>query len=577
MAQNNEEIFLNQFTLQKTAIKNTTLCERCKINKCKLFCEECQPFHNYCNQCDTAVHELPSRSNHNRIQIYLNPNIINIQNKRSNNKNELKKNNSTKILFYTPKNYSHNSLSFIPNDIANTINNNLKNNNLNSYLNGTLSSKTPNTSILNQSYTYVYNKNGSVAGVGLDDCKKVYTKDYVNELKIMHEKEKEELLYKINSLEKSINRIKSSLNEEIAKVKFTQITTEKECNDKIEQIYLEYNSKIENLEKEKDYKNKEILSLNQEILEQKKKNENLFSSYEEIKNNFNNLQNEHKLLTKEYNNLENKSKKDNDNINQKLLEVMKSYEQYKEQSNIEKQNIINENRRKINDILKQKELEIKEINLNNKENIKNELNNLNLNLTEKYEKIINDISNENNILRQDNTFLVEKINFLQEKINQDNESNKKNMDLLKNENEEKNKKINDFEKNCNEINYKNKDLENIITDLKNQNNELKQKNNENIKEINNLKENNLTLNNEIKNVKLTNEVISNKINKLQEENRKLKVDFDTIDIEYNNKLKNYKFIEDRNSALENENEKLRNKIDLYIKPLAYNNYTYIQK
>ena len=52
---------------------------------------------------------------------------------------------------------------------------------------------------------------------------------------------------------------------------------------------------------------------------------------------------------------------------------MKSYEQYKEQSNTEKQNIINENSKKINDILKQKEIEIKEINLNNKENIKNEL------------------------------------------------------------------------------------------------------------------------------------------------------------------------------------------------------------
>ena len=318
MAQNNEEIILNQGSLQKTAHKYNTFCERCKINKSKLFCEECQPFHNYCNQCDTAVHDLPSRSHHNRIQIDFNPNIINTQNK-SNNKNELKKNNSTKFFFYTPKNYSHNSLSLIPNDITNTINNNLKNNNLNSYLNGTLSSKTPNASISNHSYTYVYNRNGSVAGVGFDDCKKVYTKDYVNELKIMHEKEKEELLYKINTLENSINRIKSSLNEEITKIKFTQITTEKECNDKIEQIQLEYNSKIENLEKEKEYKNKEIINLNQQILEQKKINENISSSYEEIKNNFNNLQNEHKLLRKEYNNLENKSKKDNDNIKSTII------------------------------------------------------------------------------------------------------------------------------------------------------------------------------------------------------------------------------------------------------------------
>ena len=69
MAQSNEEIILNQGSLQKKEYKNIIICERCKNNKSNLFCEECQPFHNYCNQCDTAVHSLPSRTNHHRIKI----------------------------------------------------------------------------------------------------------------------------------------------------------------------------------------------------------------------------------------------------------------------------------------------------------------------------------------------------------------------------------------------------------------------------------------------------------------------------------------------------------------------------
>ena len=574
----NNEINLNQENIQNIDFNSS--CERCKNNKSTLFCEECKPFHYFCNQCDTSVHDLPSRINHRRTAIdsYQNSSGMQIQKTKDINSENLVKN-----LFFTPKNLQHNNSQSLNynnniNNSKNNIKNNYQNDILNSNLNGTFSIKTPNQSVLNHSYTYtyIYNKNGNAVGIGADECKKVYSKDYVNELKIMHDKEKEQLIYKITTLENTINRIKSSLNEQIANIKFTQVTTEKEYNDKIEQIKKEYELKIDNLEKEKEYKDKEILNLNGQILEQKKINENISCSYEELKNDYNNLQNEHKLINKEYNILENKSKNENENINQKLVETIKSYEQFKEKTNIDMQKLINENEKKINDIIQQKDLEIKEIELNNKENSKKELDNLTSFLTEKYEAIIKDISNENNILKPDNIILVEKINVIEEKNKQDNEINNKNLNLIKNDVEEKNKKIKELQKNFDETNYKNKELENIISDLKNQNEESKQQINEKIKEINDLKDKILILNNEIKSTKATNEVINDKLKKLQEENKKIKVNFDAIDIEYNNKLKNFKFIEERNIMLENENENLKNKINRYIKPLSFN-YTYVQK
>ena len=272
MEENSNEIYLNQ--KNNTKIDFNNLCERCKNNKSIFFCIECKPFHYYCNQCDTTVHQLPSRQNHHRISNDFSQNSSNIPQVKENNSEKLIKKN----LFFTPKNIQHNSLSLNLNNINKNnnddnnikyINNNCQNNILNSNSKIFFAPKNQNASILNHSYTYIYNKNGTAIGIGADECKKVYSKDYVNELKIMHDKEKEELIYKITNLENTINRIKSSFNEQIEKIKFTQVTNEKECNDKIEQIKKEYELKINNLEKEKEIKNKEILNLNEQILEQK--------------------------------------------------------------------------------------------------------------------------------------------------------------------------------------------------------------------------------------------------------------------------------------------------------------------
>ena len=566
MDMNQSDGILNQGNILKKDYN--TPCERCKNNKSTLLCNECKPFHYYCNQCDTSIHELPSRKHHHRISIDSFQNSSYFQ-----KTNEKSTQNVTKNMHITPKHIPQNSLSLNYSHINTTdyiydINDNKLNNN---------TQPLGNPPKLEESkYSYIYNRNTTAIGIGADECKKVYSRDYVNELKIMHDKEKEELLYKITILENTINKIKSSFHDQMSKIKFTQVATEKECNDKIDYLKIEYDSKISNLQKEIEYKDKEISNLNQLILKQRTLNEKISSSYEELKDNYMSLQNEHKTLNKEYNLLENRSKQDYENLNQKIIKEMNSYDQYKEEANMNLKNLINEKEKAINDILHQKELEIKELNLEHKENLRNELDNLTKTLSEKYEKIIKEISEENNILQQDNVLLVEKLNNTEKEIKQNNETYDSNIKKLKNEIEEKDKKISKLNKTLDDINYNSSESKLVINDLQSQNNELKQKLDEKNKEIKNWEEKYLVLNNEMKTAQSANELFLDKIKKLQDENRKIKVDYDAASVEYENKLKSYQFIEERNKMLENENEQLKIKMDRYIRPLSFN-YIYAQK
>lgn len=566
MDMNQSDGILNQGNILKKDYN--TPCERCKNNKSTLLCNECKPFHYYCNQCDTSIHELPSRKHHHRISIDSFQNSSYFQ-----KTNEKSTQNVTKNMHITPKNIHQNSLSLNYSHINSTdyiydINDNKLNNN---------TQPLGNPPKLEESkYSYIYNRNTTAIGIGADECKKVYSRDYVNELKIMHDKEKEELLYKITILENTINKIKSSFHDQMSKIKFTQVATEKECNDKIDYLKIEYDAKISNLQKEIEYKDKEISNLNQLILKQRTLNEKISSSYEELKDNYMSLQNEHKTLNKEYNLLENRSKQDYESLNQKIIKEMNSYDQFKEEANLNLKNLINEKEKAINDILHQKELEIKELNLEHKENLRNELDNLTKTLSEKYEKIIKEISEENNILQQDNVLLVEKLNNTEKEIKQNNETYDSNIKKLKNEIEEKDKKISELNKTLDDINYNSSESKLVINDLQSQNNELKQKLDEKNKEIKNWEEKYLVLNNEMKTAQSANELFLDKIKKLQDENRKIKVDYDAASVEYENKLKSYQFIEERNKMLENENEQLKIKMDRYIRPLSFN-YIYAQK
>ena len=172
-------------------IESTISCERCKSSLATIFCEECKPFQYFCDQCDTAVHNIISRKNHNRENLSL---IDYYSNQNTNNKN-INKNNKYNYNIYNEENKE------MINNNENIDNVNI----INSY-------KTPqNFSFRNINDNYIKIQNDEF-------IKKIYSKEYINELNNLHEKEKDELLNKISTLQNTINRIKSSLNDEISKI-----------------------------------------------------------------------------------------------------------------------------------------------------------------------------------------------------------------------------------------------------------------------------------------------------------------------------------------------------------------------
>ena len=125
---------------------NNKICERCKSENAVFYCEECSPFHNFCKRCDSIIHSLSIKINHQR------KNLINIPESNSN-------------------------IKYISNDLNSNISNNVNNLNLNNN---------------NNSCENIINQN--------NELNQLYTNEYVTELKKLFDQEKNELKYKINSL-----------------------------------------------------------------------------------------------------------------------------------------------------------------------------------------------------------------------------------------------------------------------------------------------------------------------------------------------------------------------------------------
>ena len=162
---NTENIFSN-----KNSFK---ICERCKGSKAVFQCLQCVPFHYFCNNCDTFLHSISIKMNHNRI-------LIDKNYKNDNSNNYINNNN-------------------IQDNIISSSNPIIKNNNI------------------------ANNKN--------------YSQDYINELNNIHLKEKNDLLFKIQSLQDSILRLKNSFGENINEVnKAFEENNKKFKNNKNEEL-----------------------------------------------------------------------------------------------------------------------------------------------------------------------------------------------------------------------------------------------------------------------------------------------------------------------------------------------------
>ena len=82
--------------------------------------------------------------------------------------------------------------------------------------------------------------------------KKTFTKEYILELQNIHQKEKNELLFKISSLENALDRIKISFNDQLKSMQKEQAKNDKNYIAKISQIKSGLNLKYKTMENEKD-------------------------------------------------------------------------------------------------------------------------------------------------------------------------------------------------------------------------------------------------------------------------------------------------------------------------------------
>ena len=82
--------------------------------------------------------------------------------------------------------------------------------------------------------------------------KNVFSKEYILELQNIHQKEKSQLLFKISSLENTIDRIKCSFNEQMRQIQQEQNKNEKEMSSKLSQIKNDFNLKYKNIQESID-------------------------------------------------------------------------------------------------------------------------------------------------------------------------------------------------------------------------------------------------------------------------------------------------------------------------------------
>ena len=545
----------NNLILEYSDINKNDLCERCKNSPAELVCNECSPFHNYCKTCDEIIHQLPSRITHKRANMMNKPiyrdiinnnNNLSIQNRttypvtnsqsaqkmiqdNSDNNNIFKEeqpqyiNNIPNYNNYIPQVISKSPQnSFFSGEILNNQSLNLDLNNLN-----------------NIEYIEVPQKNRD------EDYKKTYSKEYIIELQNIHQKEKNELLFKISSLESTLDRIKSSFNEQIKIMQLNQNSNEKELTSKFEQLQDNYNLKLKNLENEK---NIQISLLKEQLSKEKETTNELYQNLDKVSN--------------DYKNLQNNSAKNIDEINNELNLIKNEYDDFREETDKIIDKLKNEYENKIKNIIDNNENQKANTSIKHKmelDNIENQLNT-------KYQQIIEDLKNENFQLRQDNTVLVEKINELENELQKVNLEYKNTENEYNNNKEDLNSTINKKINENNELLNKIEDLNKILENNKKENDKIFQQLHEKNEENDRLNKEMSYLNNSLKNLKKNNDSLNERYNKLQREYNNLSVQSDNLNLEYTSKLKSLNFIEDRNAMLERENSHLRNQLDKCINP-----------
>ena len=478
-------------------------CQRCQNKEASLQCMNCTSFRNLCQTCDTFVHSLPTKKNHNRLLVN---SLLTGENTRL--QSQFLSNENTERLFneqkddccnehekYIPQNFDDKNENLLssnnPNDNLNKNNNIynpcdeilknknynpcdeilknknynpcdeiLKNSNPNDNQNlndeklkeikieklnlpnqkNTLSTQ-PNSTILNSKFYYADN----------------YSKDYVNELKHLFKKEKDELEFKNKTLQNNLDALKYKFSEQM-----NELTKELEDIQRKNKITLDtlknnYEQKLNQLNNEHQI---EIESLKNDI-------ENLEEREKELKNKYENDLSEKKDLILKLND---KIEDLQNNLSQKTEENYKmknSFDlmtkQYEDKFNDDKNKLIKEYEDKINNIV------------DNVECTKNKL--LKLiddrefdikNILESKKTEINKLIEENNKLKEEvqcHKLNVNKIKEERDCLANLNEQLKKNECQYQCDNQMNNNEINKLNEEIRKLCEENNDLKCQITKL----------------------------------------------------------------------------------------------------------------
>ena len=241
------------------------VCARCKLKIADFKCEECQCL--FCSECDTFIHSIPSKVNHDRIFI-------------------------SQSLKQLPNN---NQFNF-------NLQNNLNNNNNNQF-------NSVNISNINKSNDYYSS--------GFN------TQRLINEINDNNDSEKDELRKKIYELNQELNTTKKVLEERINYLHQHLDEVKMINKNNIEKLKLEYKTQINNIVNDKD---SQIQFLIEEINKHKEinsdlnqKNTELEIKYNEAEekylNEINTLNNEIQNLNNEKNSIDNFYKNKIEQIN----------------------------------------------------------------------------------------------------------------------------------------------------------------------------------------------------------------------------------------------------------------------
>ena len=359
-------------------------CERCQTEEVAVICQTCNPFHNFCNRCDSIIHSMKLKTNHIRESIF---NLVENSNRDS--------------IIQPPK------IPAPPKITQKSLTPDRQ------FMRYPRNKEINNTKTYNLS-TYNPQKNDSN-----------YSNNYINEIQRLNEKEKDAMKYKIDSMQTYIERLKTNFQNELknAENKANQFLGEKKIleekiNQLIEGTIKEKNLKINLLTKENETLKEKIKILEEQI---KEKNIELRKKEDEYNNYIDNLKEEITSIR-------------NDNTNMQKCHMTKVTEMAKNNDNHIK-NIQEMHKKEMYEIYfdgktkNDKLIQQVQNDYNTIEMLKNNNNNL--------QELIQKLENNNHILLHENKELKNKntalINNLKSSYNI-NENLKKNMEKIKIEN-----------------------------------------------------------------------------------------------------------------------------------------------